>query len=98
MTATALIVGLGQIGMGYDLNHDPQKYVSTHARAFQCHPGYQLVGGVDPDAERRRLFETHYQCPVYDDVASAMESLRPDVVAVATPTAVHAATCRRSAI
>ena len=29
---------------------------------------------------------------VYDDIASAMESLRPDVVAVATPTAVHAAT------
>jgi predicted dehydrogenase len=42
--------------------------------------------------ERRRLFEAHYQCPIYDDIASAMESLQPDVVAVATPTAVHLAT------
>lgn len=94
MTFTALIIGLGRIGMGYDLNLDPEAYVLTHARAFQRHPEFRLAGGVDPDDGRRRVFEARYGSPAYSDVGSAMDALQPDVVAVATPTAVHGQTVR----
>ena len=78
--------------MGFDLTLDPSVHVLTHARAFQQHPAFQLLGGVDSDAGRRQLFEQRYGKPAYADVAAAMEGLRPDVVAVATPTKLHGRT------
>jgi len=51
---SVLIVGLGQIGMGYDLGLPPQNVLS-HARAFQNCPGFRVIGGVDPDPKERRL-------------------------------------------
>jgi predicted dehydrogenase len=90
MTFKALVIGLGQIGMGYDLNLDPEAYVLTHARAFQQHPEFQLIGGVDPDQARRGLFEAYYGVPAYADIKSAMAAQQPEVVAIASPTAMHA--------
>lgn len=84
----ALVIGLGQIGMGYDLQRDPD-HVLTHARAFHQHPGFQLVGGMDPGAERCRLFENLYGCAAYTDVEAALRETRPDIVAIATPTQLH---------
>lgn len=92
MTLGALVVGLGQIGMGFDLKLDPSAHILTHARAFQQHPAFQLLGGVDPDVGRRKLFEDHYGGKAYADIDAAMSALRPDVVAVSTPTELHSKT------
>lgn len=88
MEYKTLVIGLGQIGMGYDLQRDPD-HVLTHARAFHQHPGFQLAGGVDPDPERRRIFEGVYGCDAYKDVDAALIEIRPDIVAIATPTQQH---------
>ncbi len=85
----AAVVGLGQIGMGYDLALDARTHVLTHARAFQQHPAFELVAGVDLDDARRRAFEKHYGVEAFADVGRCLTSTRPDVVAVATPTAGH---------
>ena len=89
MSWRALVVGLGQIGMSYDLNHDPSRFVLTHARAFQTHPSFQLVGGVDLDPLIRKTFEATYSRPSYGDLVEALSELKPDIVAIATPTAQH---------
>ncbi len=89
MTLKTLVVGLGQIGMGFDLKLDPQTYVLTHARAFQQHPQFRLMGGVDPDVSRCQLFEEHYECPAYADLKQALKNLQPDVMVIATPTSLH---------
>jgi len=94
MTLKALVVGLGQIGMGFDLKLDPRTYVLTHARAFQQHPRFSLVGGVDADLSRCQLFEEHYGCSAYTDLEKALQITRPDVIAIATPTPLHGATLR----
>ncbi|MEX6775733.1 Gfo/Idh/MocA family protein [Limnospira fusiformis] len=94
MTWRALVVGLGQIGMGYDLNHDPDRFILTHARSFQIHPDFELVGGVDPDSERTTLFEVQYSRPGYLNLEAALIDLHPDVVAISTPTSLHAQTVR----
>jgi predicted dehydrogenase len=80
--------------MGYDLKLDPDMHVLTHARAFQRHPEFRLVGGVDSAHQQRDVFEAHYGVPSYADVESAMDALQPDVVAIATPTALHGSTVR----
>jgi len=94
MTHSVLIIGLGQIGIGYDLAKSSEHYVLSHARAFQQHPSFELVGGVDPIIGRRRVFEKHYSCQSFHDIESAMEAFHPEIVVVSTPTAMHGQTIK----
>lgn len=89
MKLPALVVGLGQVGMGYDLGLPPDRYVLTHCRAFQQHPGFELIAGIDPDPGRRQLFESHYGCPAYPTIETAEAFHRPAIVAVSAPTPLH---------
>jgi predicted dehydrogenase len=89
MSLGVLIVGLGQIGMGYDLGLDPVRYVQTHARAFSQHPAFHLVGAVDPDPQRRDVFAQNYQSPAYADLETALGQHQPGLVVIATPTPAH---------
>ncbi len=90
MPFKVLIIGLGQIGMGYDLTLDAG-HIYSHARAFTMHPDFELIGGVDPDAERCATFERVYTCPAYADIDAALAAHSPDVVAIAVATAYHQA-------
>ena len=89
MTYRALVVGLGQIGMGYDIDADPKSRIATLARAFSEHPEFELVGGVDQDSTRRELFQARYQNPSFSSVDTAIEKTSPDVIAIAVPTEAH---------
>jgi predicted dehydrogenase len=89
MSLRALVVGLGQIGMGYDLSEDPEKYILTHSRAFQIHPSFELIGGVDSSSSRLDIFEAEYSCPGYRDLSTALIELQPDIVAISVPTILH---------
>ena len=91
MSLRALVVGLGQIGMGYDMDQASDKYVLTHCRALQKHPKFELVGAVDEDASRRELFQSVYGVPAYACLQEALISESPEVVVVATPTPSHGA-------
>ncbi len=83
-----MLVGLGQIGMGYDLGLDPSK-VFTHARAFSQHPAFTLQCAVDPDPALRAAFTQAYGCPAYAELGDACAVHAPQLVAVAAPTALH---------
>lgn len=91
MSEKCLIIGLGQIGMAYDLNIDTSKAVYSHARAFSLHPAFKLCGGVDPSATQRAIFKSHYGQPAYPDIESALTSEMPSVVVIALPTMLHGA-------
>ena len=65
MTEGCMIIGLGGIGMGYDLNLVPKKNIYTHARAFSEHSSVSLLCAVDKDPARRGIFEHHYNKPAY---------------------------------
>jgi predicted dehydrogenase len=91
MSEKCLIIGLGQIGMAYDLNIDTSKAVYSHARAFSLHHAFKLCGGGDPSATQRAIFEGHYGQPAYTDIESAMTSEMPSVVVIALPTKLHGA-------
>lgn len=91
--ARALLVGLGQIGCGYDADlpfvvDQPRSSAQmlTHARALACHPGFALVAGVDPSPEARQRFTRLYGAPAYADLASwraATNDAPPDLVVIA---------------
>jgi predicted dehydrogenase len=88
-----VLAGLGAIGMGYDLGYTADR-VRTHARALSGHPAFEPLIAVDPDPERRSLFETTYTAECYESLAQALAAHQPDVVVIATPTDNHAATLR----
>lgn len=88
MRYRCLIIGLGQIGMGYDLD-SPQNAIFTHSRAFSAHPSFEIAGAVDPLLEQRSTFEKHFRRPAFIDIPSAIKELKFDVVVISSPTAFH---------
>lgn len=95
MSVGVLIVGLGQIGMGYDLGLDPARYVQSHARAFSQHPAFHLAAAVDPDPQQCQTFAQAYGCPAYPDIETALGQHQPGLVVIATPTALHKETLQK---
>jgi len=81
-----LIVGLGNVGMGYDLKPLRKDFILTHAKAFQIHKQFLLVGGVDLDNSKRMMFEEKFSLPAFEDIKSAIYSTSPDLLVVSTPT------------
>lgn len=94
MTYSALVVGLGSIGMETDLGLDPERFVFSHCRALSQHPAYKLAGAVDVDERRRVSFEAHFHRPAFADVGSALRALSPEVVVIAVPTKAHGGVLR----
>ena len=89
MLFKCMIIGLGQIGMEYDLKIDPKKAVFTHARAFSEHSFFDLVAAVDANENQRKLFKKSYNLPVYSTIPEAIQKHDVDVVVIAVPTTTH---------
>ena len=89
MTFSALIVGLGRIGMGYDLELPAADFVYSHARALGLHHEFELIGAVDPEERERILFQSAYGAPAYASIEEALTARKPDMVIIASPTAAH---------
>jgi len=87
---TAAVVGLGQMGLGYDFECSDGSRILTHASAYARHDMFELVGGVDPDISRRKLFESKYKRPAYPDVPSLISDSCPDIFSIVVPTQLHA--------
>jgi predicted dehydrogenase len=83
------VIGLGRIGQGYDYDAPPAQRVLTHAQAFAAHPAFELVGAVDPLAQERERFARKFAAPVYPDIRALAAEKRPEVYALAVPTALH---------
>lgn len=86
---TAAVVGLGNIGQGFDYDLTDASRVLTHASGFLHHPGFRLVAGVDPDPGAREKFERKFHQPAFGSVAELYRQLAPDVVSLGVPTALH---------
>lgn len=90
MVKKCLIIGLGQIGMSYDLDHDPAVAIYSHARAISLHPDFELTGAVDPSSLQRSIFEEQYTRPAFDSTSEAIRQLQPSIVIIASPSQTHA--------
>ena len=89
MTHTVLLIGLGGIGMLYDIKLPENKYTLSHARAFQLHPNFRLIGAVDPVISRCNQFSEKYKAPAASSVSQLFLDTDPDVVIIASPTSTH---------
>jgi predicted dehydrogenase len=89
MNYSAAIVGLGSIGVLYDLNARLGELILSHASALNTHPGFRLMGGVDLDPGARAIFSQKYNLPSFQSIPDLISFGKPDVVVIATPTNTH---------
>ncbi len=91
MTFTAAVIGLGNIGQGFDYDCSDSSRVLTHAAAFHYHPDFELLAGVDPDDGARRRFAAKFRKPAFASLADLYRSANPDVLSICVPTLLHCA-------
>ena len=89
MAFSSAVVGLGNVGMGYDYDLVDGTRVLTHASAYHYHPKFDLVAGVDPDPSRLARFEEKFSAKAYRTVTELYKEVRPEVISVAVPTRRH---------
>ena len=80
-----LIIGLGKVGLTYDLN---KKSFLTHVKSVEFHQNFRLRGVIDSNIEKRKLFEKYYNYPTYCSVEEASIN-KYSLVIVAVPTNFH---------
>jgi predicted dehydrogenase len=79
-----IVVGLGKIGLGYDLN-GPETSCFSHTKAFHSHPGFELIGGVDPHPVRRLEFEQFTGKAAVSALKDLSTKGNPAIIVIATP-------------
>lgn len=83
------LIGLGNIGMGYDLDLDDKEFVLSHARAFSQSPNFNLVLAVEKDPELREIFNKVYLVDAVEKIRDYNRVDEIDLVVVATSTQFH---------
>jgi predicted dehydrogenase len=86
---TAAVIGLGNIGQGYDYNDQDSTFVLTHAGGFLRHTGFELIASVDTDPKQRDLFFSKYKRPAYETTQEMFLNHHPQVISIAVPTNLH---------
>lgn len=84
-----LVVGLGNIGMKYDLDLEFEEFVLTHCAAISGHNDFVLSAGVDLNKENRDIFEGTFNSPAFDNIDIAIKEVRPAVGVICCPTNDH---------
>jgi len=86
----AVVIGLGNIGMGYDLESWNKDTVLTHTKAYLKHNSFNLVCGIDNLKKKRKIFIKYTGKPAYKGISS-IKNKNIDIVSVCVPTEQHLA-------
>lgn len=89
MIINTVLVGLGRIGMGLDLELNDPTIVATHARALNLDPDFRLLAAIDPNSAKRSEFHKKYGQEAFAAVDDIPAALPVDLVVIAVPTRSH---------
>ena len=92
---SCVLIGLGDIGLNYDLHQDQDKYIQTHSRAFYLNSGFDLKAGVDIDNKACNIFSERYAIDSYNEIEDALLRIKPDLIILAVPTSLQIESIRR---
>lgn len=76
------IIGLGKIGLGYDINKNKNSFIS-HANSLFNHPKFKLIAGVDINPSKRFRFKIKFNLNTYKSVNDLLKNEQLDCVVVA---------------
>lgn len=85
MIYTSAVVGLGNIGLGYDLGHK-KGHVLTHTGAYLKHKNFRLLFGVDGHDDKRKDFQKKTRAPAFGSAEEALKKYGSvDAVSLCVP-------------
>lgn len=83
------LIGLGQIGLGYDLNLGIDEGILTHFKAINNDSRFDLVFCVDPSPENLKKLPPSYKGKIFESISSIDGSSEIDLLVIASPTEYH---------
>ncbi len=83
---SCLVVGLGNIGMEYDLNSN---HIQSHCKAVNIHKGFYLAGAVEKNKLKRVIFEKKFKKPAFKSCKSALKKICPEIIIISSSTKTH---------
>lgn len=86
---SAVVIGLGQIGLGYDYHLTDDSFIFTHCTALTYHPQFKLLAAVDPLNSNREQFKQKYNLPCFENIFDLFKLFSPDIVVISVPTLLH---------
>jgi hypothetical protein len=89
----SLVVGLGNIGLNYDI--DKKKDILSHSKALTQNSNYELIGGVDINLKKIKKFTQIYKKPSFNSLDKALLRLKPELIVVACNTEHHFETIKK---
>lgn len=80
------IIGLGKIGMTYDLDSEPSSTHLSHLTATLKNLQFNLLGCIDPSIEARMMAQSNYGVPTFSNLEDFLLVHKPDVLILAANT------------
>jgi predicted dehydrogenase len=80
----ALIIGCGKIAGNNELGN-----LNTHAGAYSNLDNAKIVGCIDKDHNKAKIFSEQYNCPAENDIKLCLKKYIPDVVSVCSSDNTH---------
>ena len=72
MIIKSAIIGLGNIGMGYDYDARMKSFL-THSNSLHNHKKFKIVGAVDINLKKRHDFEKKYKVKAYSSISDLLK-------------------------
>ena len=89
MQYSAAIIGLGNIGLKFDLNSE-ENNVFSHTKAYLQDKHFNLIAGIDSDSSSRDEFESYSGAKSYNNLATLKDDIDTvDIVSICTPTTIR---------
>lgn len=84
---SSIIIGCGRIAGGRGV--DDQYRNDSHLDAIKANNSIKLVGCVDIDIDKAKLFALQSNCAAFSNIEEAIETLHPHLVIICTPDESH---------
>mgnify|MGYP001216633313 FL=1 len=86
---SCLIIGLGQVGLTYDLNVNNKNVFLSHAKSIHFHKNFSLDAAVEINKEKIKIFTKVYKTKAFSSVKEAATYKNYSVIIISVPTEHH---------
>lgn len=83
----SIVIGLGNIGLNYDI--EKKRQIATHCKALKLNKKYELIGAVDKDINKIKIFSKIYNKPSFRSIDEALKILKPELAVISCNTECH---------
>jgi len=89
------IIGLGNIGIEYDLKLNKKDFILTHTNAINSHRSYKLVAGLDKNLSQCKKLQKYYNVSAYTSIDKMFANHEIDLAVLSVNSHYLYSTCEK---